>query len=82
MNGKITIDKDRCKGCEYCIIHCPKDWIELSTELNLKGVNYAKFKESSDCIACLMCAKICPEVCIDVFRKSSMFADIKKRFLK
>ncbi len=66
--GKITIKKDRCKGCEYCIIYCPKNCIELSDDLNAKGVRYAVYK-NDDCIACGMCARMCPDVCIEVYRK-------------
>ncbi|GAG04085.1 unnamed protein product, partial [marine sediment metagenome] len=32
--GKIHINKDRCKGCAFCVEYCPEDVLELSEEFN------------------------------------------------
>lgn len=72
--GKITIDVKRCKGCEYCIIYCPKKCISLSPDINMKGVRYAVFTNPDACIACNICAVVCPDVCIHVHeRKGGQF---------
>jgi len=67
--GKITIDVKRCKGCEYCIIYCPKKCITLSHDINMLGVRYAEFSNPEACIACNICARVCPEVCIEVYER-------------
>ncbi|MEW6102003.1 MAG: 4Fe-4S dicluster domain-containing protein [Candidatus Omnitrophota bacterium] len=64
----IKINKDRCKGCQLCLIFCPKGFITLEAKLNKKGLKTAKFKEGSECSACCMCAMICPECCIEVWK--------------
>jgi 2-oxoglutarate ferredoxin oxidoreductase subunit delta len=71
--GKIVIDRDRCKGCELCIEHCPNHRIELEKALNKKGYTPARFKENVEenekgCTACAQCATVCPEVAIEVYR--------------
>lgn len=66
MNGKIQINQTRCKGCEYCAIYCPKKCIEMSKDINVRGVPYAVFSKPELCIACCLCARMCPEVCIEV----------------
>ncbi len=69
VRGRIVIEKDKCKGCEYCIIYCPKKCIEISRDINIRGVNYAVFSRPEACIACGICARVCPEVCIQVMLK-------------
>ncbi|MCF8084125.1 MAG: ferredoxin family protein [Deltaproteobacteria bacterium] len=71
--GKITIDRERCKGCYLCIEVCPNDNIEVDTVLNNKGYAPALFKENTNegekgCIGCAQCAWVCPEVAIEVYR--------------
>ena len=34
---KITIVKERCKSCGYCIKYCPKGVLALGSEVNSKG---------------------------------------------
>jgi NAD-dependent dihydropyrimidine dehydrogenase PreA subunit len=67
MNASITIDKDFCKGCLFCIEFCPKKVIQLSEQLNVKGYHYAEYK-GEGCIGCANCAVMCPEVAIEVYR--------------
>jgi len=64
IKGKITIDRERCKGCQICIEVCP---------LNRKGYSPARFKENvsegeKGCTGCAQCATVCPEVAIEVYR--------------
>ena len=66
MHGKIKINKNKCKGCEYCIIYCPKKCIELSHAINVRGVRYAVFVDPIECTGCGICARVCPDVCIEV----------------
>lgn len=71
--GKITIDRERCKGCYICIDTCPNEMIEVDENQNKKGYSPARFKENvsegeKGCVACKQCATVCPEVAIEVYR--------------
>ena len=63
----ITFDIEKCKGCELCVISCPKKIIALDTDIiNKKGYHPAAVKEKDLCISCAQCALICPHVVITV----------------
>ena len=77
---KITIDKEKCKGCYLCIVNCPHNLIKAAVGLNAKGVKPAAFtggkparqksglRRSGGCTGCTMCAVICPECIIEVYK--------------
>jgi 2-oxoglutarate ferredoxin oxidoreductase subunit delta len=67
MAGKIIIDTERCKGCELCVVVCPKDGIAISKKSNKKGYFPAE-PANADCTGCAMCAIVCPEGVIEVHR--------------
>lgn len=71
--GKITIDRELCKGCYLCVSVCPQEVISTSNKLNKMGYYPAEFKENRKkdkrCIGCAMCATICPDVAIEVYRE-------------
>ena len=66
--GKIKIDRERCKGCELCIKSCPRGLIGTDNALNKRGVHPAYFKGKGSCTACTLCAQVCPECCIEVYK--------------
>jgi 2-oxoglutarate ferredoxin oxidoreductase subunit delta len=66
--AKIIIKQDRCKGCLLCIDFCPKGLIVVDKELNRNGVRPVQFKEAGACLGCSMCALICPDCCIEVYK--------------
>ena len=68
MKGTIEIDQERCKGCLFCVEHCPKKAIFLSNKLNMKGYFVAEFKGGDGCTGCATCAVVCPEVAIEVYK--------------
>ena len=66
---KITFDEERCRGCEICMIACPKKIISTDkSKMNKKGYHPASVKESDleSCTACAMCAVTCPHVVIKI----------------
>jgi 2-oxoglutarate ferredoxin oxidoreductase subunit delta len=65
--GKITIDREWCKGCQLCVRACPVKALETETELNSSGSHPAKFVHEDKCIACGNCYEVCPDVCIEVY---------------
>lgn len=64
----IKIDKERCKGCEFCVHFCPKKAIRMADGLNSKGHRFSCVDESVECSGCAVCAKFCPDVAIEVWR--------------
>lgn len=69
MQGLITINYERCKGCSLCIEFCPKKAISLTDRLNPKGYFVAAMIENAECTGCGTCALMCPEVAIEVTKQ-------------
>ena len=67
--GKVTFNEDICKGCELCIVACPKKLISLNSDkINKKGYNPAHIENMDECIGCANCALMCPDSVITVER--------------
>ena len=66
--GKIIIDRDRCKGCGFCIDACPKDLIIITNDLNIQGYLPAAIEDNDNCTGCALCAEVCPDVAIEVYK--------------
>ncbi len=64
--AKVTIEKNRCKGCELCVYFCPKQVLAMSKEINDKGYFFSQVVNQDACIACRFCALICPDVAIEI----------------
>ncbi|HDP79566.1 MAG TPA: 4Fe-4S dicluster domain-containing protein [Spirochaetes bacterium] len=66
----ITIDRDRCKGCYFCVEFCPKKIITVSETHNRLGYFPAEFdmKNEDKCTRCKTCAVMCPDTAIEVFK--------------
>lgn len=66
--GKIEVLKEKCKGCGYCVVVCPKKVIEIGEASNAMGYRYAEPARPEACIACSLCAIMCPESAIEVYK--------------
>ena len=64
---KVVFDRERCKGCELCRSFCPKQLIEMDTQVNAKGYCPAKMTRSDECVGCTSCALVCPDCAIEIF---------------
>lgn len=62
----MEIKKDKCKGCGLCVAFCPTRYLDLSGELNKKGVKFAKVKQGAECVNCGFCFLVCPDNCIKI----------------
>ena len=67
--GYVNINKERCKGCNLCVINCPTECLALNTsDTNSFGLHYAYLAEPEKCIACRNCAVMCPDAAIEVYK--------------
>lgn len=63
---RVSIDRERCKGCELCIGVCPRHLLAMTTALNRKGYHFAETTAAVECIGCLKCTRMCPEAAIEI----------------
>ena len=63
------IDEARCKGCELCVVFCPKEALAMAEHRNAAGFHPAYLKHPDACTGCAMCAQMCPETAITVYRR-------------
>lgn len=40
----------------------------MSDDLNIRGVHYLVFADPEKCNGCGICAMMCPDVCIEVYK--------------
>jgi 2-oxoglutarate ferredoxin oxidoreductase subunit delta len=69
INGAVTVDTIRCKGCNLCVVACPANVLSLQPkEVNDRGYHFAYMASPEKCIGCASCALVCPDACIEVYR--------------
>ena len=68
IRGAVTVDNERCKGCELCVYTCDKQVLGMSSAVNSKGYHYAYMANPEACIGCTNCGIICPDGVISVYR--------------
>jgi len=72
---KVNVDINKCKGCELCIIVCPKKNLKLSDDLNESGNPYVVPINDKECLACCLCTSMCPDWAITVNDKTNSESD-------
>lgn len=72
MKGNLTIDRDLCKGCKYCMLSCSRGVIVMDSEFNTSGYFPARVKDVGKCNGCALCAQMCPEIAIMVWRDGDL----------
>lgn len=63
---KIKIDKEKCKGCMFCVDVCPQKVLEVSKEVNKRGQQYVVVKLPEKCTGCGLCYVMCPDCGIKI----------------
>ena len=67
MGIKLTINQNRCKGCELCVSVCPRNLLALEPEnVNVKGYHPVMISDMDNCVGCVSCARICPDSVITI----------------
>ncbi|MBN2561909.1 MAG: 4Fe-4S binding protein [Phycisphaerae bacterium] len=64
IRGRVTIIRDRCKGCGYCVEFCPMKALKMSREFNDKGYHFPEVADSQACTGCDLCGMFCPDFAI------------------
>ena len=60
--NRVTVNREMCKECEYCLHFCPKNtMLKKSDTENKKGYYAVQAVDMADCIACGICATVWPE---------------------
>ena len=57
---RVKIEPEECKGCERCVLACPRGILEQGTHLNEMGYAYVCVTKEG-CIGCGSCFYQCPE---------------------
>jgi 4Fe-4S ferredoxin len=61
-NYKLTLDKNRCVGCQVCTLACPKEAIKTQKQPKAQGEKAKKAKVDIDLAKCTFCG-ICDVTC-------------------
>jgi len=61
-NYKLTLDKNRCVGCQVCTLACPKEAIKTQKQPKVQGEKAKKAKVDIDLAKCTFCG-ICDVTC-------------------
>jgi 2-oxoglutarate ferredoxin oxidoreductase subunit delta len=63
-HGTITVDPERCKGCDICVHYCPPRVLRLSGRRNSLNHRVVELFDEERCTGCEICAKVCPDMAI------------------
>jgi len=64
--GTVTLEAERCKGCELCIPACPPRVLRMSETRNANG--YAIPELFPGCTGCGACLLVCPDFCFEIYQ--------------
>lgn len=62
--GRVYINRERCKGCGYCVEFCPTHVLDLDEGFNEKGYHPPVAVSPQACTGCGLCGLYCPDFAI------------------
>ena len=69
VKAEVIIDEGLCQGCGYCVEFCSRGCLEITeAKFTSKGYLVPSVIKAEKCTACGVCAWICPEVAIEVYK--------------
>ncbi len=75
MGSRAAFDEVRCKGCEWCVKACARGNLFLSDRRNQLGYRPASVRDMDRCTGCGICAQMCPDLAIEVWRARQAAAE-------
>ena len=72
QKGTITVDENLCKACELCIEACPQHVIGLNENIITPRGFHPAHLAKEGCTGCSICALVCPEAAITVYREKKV----------
>lgn len=64
FRGEVFIDRERCKGCGFCVEFCPTQVLKLDECFNKKGYHPPIIVDIESCTGCDLCELFCPDFAI------------------
>ena len=64
FRGIVVVERERCKGCGFCVAFCPTHALELETAFNRKGYHPPALVDVDQCNGCNLCGLFCPDFAI------------------
>ncbi len=68
--GQVRIISEYCKECHYCLQVCRQEHLAPSESFNARGYRPVQASPTGgECTACGLCALVCPDIAIEVYRE-------------
>lgn len=69
---KVKVLEERCKGCGFCVISCPRKIISFQKKINAKGYHPVIINDQEQCTACGICYQVCPDLALEIWQEDKV----------
>jgi 2-oxoglutarate ferredoxin oxidoreductase subunit delta len=69
--GDVYINRNRCKGCGFCIEFCPPKILAFAATYNEHGNHPPEVRKDEGCTGCDLCGLYCPDFAIFGIRRTA-----------